>query len=72
MIDKIKLGKFIKSRRKVFGYSLESVAEKANTSKSYVWEIENGRKGISYDLACRLSEVLDFNLDVAMKRCCNN
>ena len=37
------IGTRIRSLRKSKGWSLEYLAEKAGTSKSYLWEIEKGR-----------------------------
>src|SRR6266853_1719257 len=36
-----KLGKKIKALRKEKGYTLEKLADMAETSKSYIWELEN-------------------------------
>ena len=35
------LGEKLKKHRKQKGYSLDQLAEVANTSKSYLWELEN-------------------------------
>ena len=36
-------GEWIKAARKFHGLTLDEVAEKAGTSKSHVWEMENDR-----------------------------
>lgn len=37
------LGEFIKKRRKAKKLTLQQVAAMAGTSKSHIWELENGR-----------------------------
>ncbi|SKB26824.1 helix-turn-helix domain-containing protein [Sphingopyxis flava] len=36
-------GQRVRDRRKALGLSLDKVAERAGLTKSYVWEIENGK-----------------------------
>jgi len=54
------IGARIKALRKSKWWSLEKLADKAGTSKSYLWEIEKGRinDGIRVGLLRRLSNAL--------------
>ncbi len=61
------MGAFIKQRRKLLGLTLEGLAEKIDSSKSYVWELENGRRpepslwsvlGLCNGLQCSMNDLL--------------
>lgn len=52
-----RLGEKIKRLRKEKGYSLEKLAEMADTSKSYVWELEN--RDSSNPAAEKLKKIAD-------------
>lgn len=58
------LGEKIKRHRQEKGYSLDKMAELTNTSKSYLWEIENRdtRKPSGEKLA-RIAHVLSVTTD---------
>lgn len=58
---------YIKSRRKLLGLTLEGLAEKIGSSKSYVWELESGRRtepslwsvlGLCDGLQCSMNDLL--------------
>ena len=55
---------FVKSRRRELGLSLDEVASAANTSKSHVWEIEQGRaKNPTVNMALALCNALQCSLN---------
>lgn len=57
------LGKRVEARRKAMGLTLEQVAERAGMSKSYVWEIENGKnKNPTIRTAWQLGGALGWTL----------
>jgi len=37
------IGELLKNRRKLLGFSLEQLAKHIDSSKSYVWELENSK-----------------------------
>jgi putative transcriptional regulator len=43
--------------------TLQQVADKIGVSKPYYWQIENGKRGLSYDLAVKISAVFESNPD---------
>ena len=58
------LGKRLKARRVELGLSLCKLANDANISKAYLWELENKpRKSPSFNIVCRLVEVLELDLN---------
>ena len=61
--DLIESGKRIKSLRKKHGYTQEALAEKLGVYPYTIWRIENGKKGISVDLATELVVLFDTTLD---------
>ena len=50
--------------RKEKGYTQKELANIIGVSKQYIWDIENGRREISYKLAFMISEVLETKPDV--------
>ena len=48
----MKLAELLRSRRQALGMSLEDVADATGSSKSYVWELENGK---SYKMGLTLA-----------------
>jgi len=55
-------GEWIKIARKFHGMTLEEVADRAETSKSYVWEVERGKSNPSMRSAQRLAAVFGMEL----------
>lgn len=58
---------FIRERRKLLGLTLDELAERIGSSKSYVWELEKGRRpdpslwsalGLCEGLQCSLNDLL--------------
>lgn len=59
------LAELMKSRREALGMTLEDVADAAGTSKSGVWEIENGRSyRIGLPTAARYAIVLGLQVSM--------
>lgn len=62
------LGKKIKKLRKEKGYSLDKLAELTESSKSYLWELENPRPGIktvkpSAEKLMQIAKILSVTTD---------
>ena len=61
--DLVESGKRIRELRKKNGFTQESLAEKLGAYPYSVRRIENGKKGISVDLATELIVLFDTTLD---------
>lgn len=54
----------LKKARKEKGFTLEKLANSIGSSKSYLWQIENGQKtNPSFDMILKISKVLDIPID---------
>ena len=62
------LGELLKSRREALGMTLEDVADSTGSSKSYVWELENG-KGYKMSLVYAARFAVALGLNVNMMAC---
>lgn len=60
------VGKRIRELRGIQGYTREALAEKADISEKFLYEIEAGKKGFSADVLCRVSKSLDVSCDYIM------
>jgi len=52
----------IKAARLKRGYTLEQLARKVGTSKSYIWEIESGKKNPGFLLVYDIAHILKISL----------
>jgi len=52
------LGKRIRARRKMMGWSQEELALVANIDRSYVGGVERGQRNLTFTVLCRLCEAL--------------
>lgn len=43
--------------RKEYGYTYQQMASKLGITKSYYWQIENGKRGLSYDNALKIASI---------------
>ncbi|MEK4666446.1 MULTISPECIES: helix-turn-helix transcriptional regulator [Bacillaceae] len=43
--------------RKEHGYTYQQMASKLGITKSYYWQIENGKRGLSYENAIRIAKI---------------
>lgn len=49
--------------RKQQKMTLQQVADQIGVSKPYYWQIENGERGLSYELAIKISSVFNSKPD---------
>lgn len=47
-----------------YNYSCQDMADKLNISKSFYWQLEKGKRRLSYDAACRIAEIFKVKPDV--------
>ena len=59
---KIKVGQRIKVLRKTISISQESLANKADVDRTYVTDVENGRRNVSVEILDRLINALDVTV----------
>ena len=59
-MDQVKIGKFISECRKKNNLTQMQLAEKCNTSTSYIGEIEIGKKFPSVEMISNISEALEI------------
>jgi len=60
------VGKRIKSLREANGFTREELAEKAEISSKFLYEVEKGRKGLSADTLLKISKTLSCSCDYIM------
>lgn len=60
------VGERIRELREIQSYTREALAEKADISSKFLYEIETGKKGFSADVLCRLSRALAVSCDYIM------
>ena len=53
------LGKLIRVNRQRKNMTIQQLAVQADVCESYIWQIEMGRKNISYSTLWRISEILE-------------
>ena len=58
---KLKVGQRIKVLRKEIGLSQEALALKAEVDRTYVTDIENGRRNVSVEILERLIKALEVS-----------
>ena len=59
---KLKIGQRIKELRKELELSQESLAYKAEVDRTYVTDVENGRRNVSIEILERLIKALDVSI----------
>lgn len=59
---KLTIGHRIKELRKELGLSQESLAYKAEVDRTYVTDVENGRRNVSVEILERLIKALDVSI----------
>jgi transcriptional regulator with XRE-family HTH domain len=59
---KLKIGQRIKKLRKDIGLSQESLAYKSEVDRTYVTDVENGRRNVSVEILERLIKALDVSI----------
>lgn len=58
--------KVLKEHRLHKNYSCQTMARKLGISKTYYWQIEQGRRRITYDLAIQLAEIFQTTPDTLL------
>lgn len=49
--------------RRKYNYSCQDMADKLNISKSFYWQIEKGKRRLSYAIACKIAEIFKVKPD---------
>ena len=62
----ISIGERIRNLRESRHYTREVMAEKADISAKFLYEIETGKKGFSADTLCKMSKALCVSCDYIM------
>ncbi len=60
---KLKVGQRIKELRKEIGLSQEALALKAEVDRTYVTDVENGRRNVSLEILERLIKALNVSIN---------
>ncbi len=53
----------LKYLREKCNYSHQYMANKLNISKTFYWQIENGKRRLSYDMAIKISHIFNLKPD---------
>jgi len=61
------VGQRINYIRKHKAYTLDYLAKRAGVSKSFLWEVENDRSGISGERLLRVANILEASLDFLLR-----
>ncbi len=61
------VGQRINYIRKHKAYTLDSLAKRAGVSKSFLWEVENNRSGISGERLLRVANALEASLEFLLR-----
>lgn len=61
------VGERIKKRRVELGWTQDQLAQKAGISKSFLSDLENGKRSVSADNLLDIARVLSLSLDYLMK-----
>ena len=61
------VGERIKKRRNELGWTQNQLAQKAGISKSFLSDLENGKRSVSADNLLDIARVLNLSLDYLMK-----
>ncbi|MBN9519467.1 helix-turn-helix domain-containing protein [bacterium] len=61
------VGDRIKKRRAELGWTQDQLAQKAGISKSFLSDLENGKRSVSADNLLDIARVLSLSLDYLMK-----
>lgn len=62
-LDKLSIGKRILQQRELLGYTREELAEKADITPRFCYDLELGQKGMSVITLCKLKSALHINID---------
>ena len=53
----------VKKNRKKHGYSYSKMAELLGISKPYYWQLENGKRNLSYSMAFKIAKLFKLKPD---------
>ena len=67
MVEPQSVGGRLRYVREQRGLTLERLAERAGVSKSFLWEIENDKSGISGERLLKVANVLNASLDYLLR-----
>ncbi len=56
----------LKQHRLNKGYSCETMSRKLGISKTYYWQIEQGKRRITYELAMKMAELFNTTPDTLL------
>ena len=59
---KLKVGQRIRELRKAIGLSQEALALKADVDRTYVTDVENGRRNVSVEILERIIKALNVSI----------
>ncbi len=65
-MENVKIGRRIRNLREINHYTREELAEEANISSKFLYEIESGRKGFSAQTLVKISSALSVSCDYIM------
>lgn len=63
MYNWLEIGKRIKKQRELLGYTREELAEMADITPRFCYDLELGLKGMSVETLCKLHEALELSTD---------
>lgn len=55
--------KYLKELRKINKYSCQDMADYLNISKCFYWQIENGKRKLSYEMAIKIANIFNKKPD---------
>lgn len=58
------LPELIKSHRLKMGLTLDDLANATGSSKSFIWEVESGKTGLSFQKAVKISVALNLPINI--------
>ncbi len=53
----------LKKTRKAHNYTLDQLANEVGVSKVYIWQIENDKRRLNYQLAIKIAKVFNMKPD---------
>ena len=53
----------LKEYRNKYKYSCQKMADMLNISKSFYWQLENNKRKLSYETACKISKIFKTTPD---------
>lgn len=71
-VDSVEMGERLKKQRLLLGYSRERLAEIADITPRFCYDLELGLKNMSLGTLCRLSDALHVSTDYILFGDCHN